>query len=46
MPDAQGNIKGIAVPRVPWHEYEAYDCSECDGRVLKGGVCACGKLKF
>ena len=23
MPDANGNVKGISVPRVPWHERPA-----------------------
>lgn len=28
MPDAQGNIKGIAVPRIPWHESKPVSSSD------------------
>lgn len=27
MPDAQGRIKGISIPKVPWHIVEDADCS-------------------
>jgi hypothetical protein len=28
MPDANGNVKGISVPRVPWHEPKQFDSME------------------
>lgn len=44
MPDAQGNIKGISVPALPWHEEDA-ECMDCgvytDHGPLCQGCCAC-----
>lgn len=32
MPDSNGEIKGIAVPHVPWHETAQQDaCPTCQG---------------
>lgn len=44
MPDASGRIKGIAVPRIPWHEDES-PCMDCGIYTEHGplcvGCCAC-----